>query len=318
MEELKFPSHKETLEFIEELNKEEWEKFDGKNLNDYLERTHLKMTNICQLYSSFYLATPHINPFEFKFFRVRRVNQIKNKSLRCEYSYPPIHFTSKNLRANLIGAPVFYASNNPIVAILEFIQQWDKPEDYAKQEYVISRWKIRNNGQLLIAPFIPQKLESINEYAILGKFTNDDFKVKTGQKHMSDDEINGIREMKEYFSNLFIDDSERTISSYLGHNYIYGSPLGNSLFMYPSLKAKHGKINFAIHPNFADEMMEISHIYRIKLNSIEDENDLMSVNFRLIDIAFNINSQLKWTSIKANESLVKTIFKDDFGFEMNK
>lgn len=316
MSQLKFPSHKETLKFIEELNKEEWEKYDGKNLEGYLKKIHLKMTNICQLYSSFYLSTPHINPFDFKFFRARSCDQIKNNSLRCEYSYPPITFTTKNLRANLIGAPVFYASDNPIVALLEFIQQWDSPENYAEKEYVISRWKIKNNNQLFIAPFIPQKLNDINEYAVLAKFTNEEFRIKTGQKYITDDEINGIREMKEYFSNLFIKDEERTISSYLGHTYVYENPFGNSIFIYPSLKAKHEKINFAIHPNFADEMMDIAHIYRIKLNSILDENDLMSVKFQLIDIAFNINSKLTWTSIKEHERLVKILFKNDFEFEL--
>src|SRR5690606_38383032 len=102
---LKLPSHNNTLQFIKELEKEEWKPFDGNNIDEYTLNMHKQMTNICQYYSSFFVATPHVNPFDFKFFRVRRCDQIKNETLRCEYSYPPLSYTTKNLRANLIGAP---------------------------------------------------------------------------------------------------------------------------------------------------------------------------------------------------------------------
>lgn len=317
MNELKLPSKAECEEFIEILNEEQWEAFDGNNIDKYVNDFHKKMTGICQLYTSFALQTPQRNPFDFKFFRVRACSEIKNKGLRCEYSYPPIKAAFKNLRANLIGAPVFYAADHPTVALLEYIQQWEKPEEFAGKEYVISKWNIKENKRLFLAPFIPTHLENINEFAVLAKFTNDEFRRKT-KSNIDDDKINGLRLMKEYFSNEFIKDSERTISSYLGHHYIYRFPMGNNILMYPSLKAKHGMNNFAMHPNFADEMMELSHVYRIKLKSIDDKEDIgMKFNYELIDIAFMQNTKIKWTDIESNLDIVKVLHKNDFGFELN-
>lgn len=317
MNELILPSSEECLKFIDELNREQWSAFDGTNIDKYVNDFHKNMTNICQLYSTFALQTPQINPFDFKLFRVRACDEIKNKGIRCEYSYPPIAFTKRNLRANLIGAPVFYASDHPTVALLEYLQQWEDSKKYAGKEYVISKWNIRSNQRLFLAPFIPTKLEEINEYAVLAKFTNEEFRQKT-KSNITDDEIDGLRIMKEYFSNEFIRDSERTISSYLGHHFIYRFPFGYNILMYPSLKAKHGKINFALHPNFADEMLELSHVYRIRVNEIQDLDDsIMNFKYSLTDIAFKQGTKIKWTDIKSNEEYVKVLHKEDFGFELN-
>ena len=39
MNKLSFPSHQESLDFIEILNKEKWEEFSGLNIDKYLKET---------------------------------------------------------------------------------------------------------------------------------------------------------------------------------------------------------------------------------------------------------------------------------------
>ena len=317
MEDLIFPSSNECLKFIDELNKVQWPTFDGENIEKYVSDFHKKMTNICKFYTSFALLTPQNNPFDFKLFRVRAVDEIKNKGMRCEYSYPPIAFTTRNLRANLIGAPVFYASDHPLVALLEYIQQWEDIEKYTEKEFVISKCNIRSNQRLFLAPFIPISLENKNEYAILAKFTNDEYRQMTNS-NIPDDQIEGLKLMREYFSNEFIKDSERSISSYLGHHFTYRFPYGNNILMYPSLKSKHRHNNFAMHPNFADEMLELSHIYRIKVNSINNLDEItMKFNYELIDIAFNQGTKIIWNDISSNLGYINVLHKEDFGNELN-
>ncbi len=318
MKKIVFPSHKETLSFIETLNTENWEEYNGSNIDKYLKETHLQMTNICKVYSAFFLRTPQPNPFKFKFFRARKCDEIRNKNLRCEYSYPPIAFAKENLRANLIGAPVLYLADHPLIAVLEIIKDIDNTNEYLNKDFVISNWNVRSNQRLFLAPFIPKSVENVNEYSVLGQFSNDEYRQKLNIK-ISDDEIEGIRTMKEYFSNLFINDNNRSISSYLGHYYSYKFHHGHNMFIYPSKKAKHSRINFTVNPNFADEMMEISHIYRIRINSkIETDEIQMKVNFSLIDIAFNENTKIKWKEIKNVDPYAEFLFAKDFEQKLNK
>jgi len=309
-----FPSEKEVKQMIAKLEKENWDEFDGSNLDKFMKETHERITNISQIYSSFYLKTPKEMPFEFNLFRVRKLEDINNKYLRSEYSYPPAKFVTKNLRANLIGNPIFYAADHPLTALLEYIQQWDTPDKYADTKYVISSWKFKKDISYLIAPFIPENLKDINAYTVLGQFSNDEYREKLNMD-IDDDRINGIRRIKNYFSNLFINDSNRTISSYLGHYYIYKSPINlPCIFLYPSLKAKHSRNNFGIHPNTVDEHMILSHMYVVDLKNIKElPNKGINFNFTLSDeFGVTQNSKIIWTSIKDNLEKFKKLYKKEW------
>ena len=57
----------------------------------------------------------------YKFYRVRPYEEIKDITSVREYSYPPKEYCKKN-RVNLPGYPVFYCSPNPSIALLETIR----------------------------------------------------------------------------------------------------------------------------------------------------------------------------------------------------
>jgi len=314
-----FPSHNETLGFIEKLNSENWEEFDGLDSGKYIKEIHQRITGISKMLSAYLLIGPNEMANHFKFFRVRKTSEIKNKFLRSEFSYPPATFSNSNLRANLKGCPVFYASDHPTVALLEYLQQWEDPSKYVETEFVISRWKMNHPHKIVMAPFIPKTVQNVNEYTVLSQFTNDEFRKRVGVE-LNDDKINGLREMHEYFSNLFINDKNRTISSYIGHYYLYYmAPLITTLFIFPSKMAKHGKLNFAIHPNVVDERMEISHIYRVKVKSIRDFGKKgMEFNFDIVnDFGVNENTRIVWSPINEVSDYFQENFKKDWGQEFN-
>lgn len=324
MNKLQIPSHQEVKEYIKRLDELDWEEYQGKSNGDaerYMNRMHQRMTKISQIFSQFYLTTPIPFPFDINVFRVRKLKDIKDLTKISEYSHPPAFATTKNLRANLIGHPVFYGAEHPLVALLEYLQQWNDPATFKEDKFVISSWKIKKDRNYLIAPFIPKTVESVNEYSVLNQYTNEEFREKTGT-NLKDDKINALREANEYFSNLFLKDHKRTISSYLGHKCLYGERLGNHpppILIYPSLKAKYGNNNLAFHPNFVKDCMTLSHTYIVSVKSIDEKiNGGMGFNYQL-DNTFGVfnNGKVRPASISKNIELFKVIYKQEWGYEFN-
>jgi len=313
---VEIPSYNQTLENIEKLKEQEWEEFDGNNLKEYLQRTHLQLTNITGFTPIQYLETQVNFEKDMKFFRERAESDIKNNEVRSEYSYPPICFSTTNMRANLIGNPVFYASNKPIIALLEFIQKWEDKTNYSDQVLLISCWELKKVKRFGIASYVPEELIDINEHAILSKYSNNTFREKANA-NISDDRINAMRALKDYLSKLFIEDDKRSISAYLGHINIYENIAKPPILIYPSIKSEKGEVNYAVHPNFVDENLSIKHIWKIQVDSIKKNGQEMSIRFQILDeFGYNLNDYIRWTRISKNEKKIKALYKEDFGQEL--
>lgn len=311
-----FPTSNETNEFITELEKIDWKIFEGLNLEEYISNTHKQITSICKLFSGIYLKPHFDTSIDFLLYRVRRSVDIKNPELRSEFSYPPVSATTNNLRANLIGNPVFYSSDHPIVALMEYIREWENPKNYQRVKYKISVWKLKLSNDLHIASFIPHSMKDVNEFYTLGEFTNE--QIRNDLKIViSDDQIDGLRIMKEYFSKLFLRDDKRAISSYIGHFHIYKNPLGNVVFMYPSLKAMYGKCNYALHPNFVDEYLKLVNVYEMQVENIDHSgNGNYNCRFKFSNL-FGIyeRGRVHYGKISENMAHFKEIYKRDFNEE---
>lgn len=315
-ETLHFPTSAETNGFITELEKINWQIFEGIDLEDYIFTTHKQITGVCEIFSGLYLKPRFDTSIDFLLYRVRRSADIKNPELRTEFSYPPVSLTTKNLRANLIGNPVFYSSDHPIVALMEYISEWDNPQNYHGVKYKISVWKLKLSNDLHIAPFIPHAMKDVNEFYTLGEFTNEQIRNDL-KMEISDDQIQGLRNMKEYFSSLFLRDDKRAISSYIGHFHIYRNPLGNVVFLYPSLKALYGKCNYALHPNFVDEQLKLLNVYELQVQNIDHSgNGKFNLRFKFSDL-FGVydRGRVHYGRISDNLDYFKDIYKRDFNEE---
>ena len=317
MNKLNHPTYDETVKIIEQLKTIEWESYNGKDLDSYVLRMHKKLTNISKLNTSFLLHTPYQFPFNFNFFRVRNFDDIKNPNLRAEYSYPPACFSTINLRANLIGNPVFYCADHPFVALVEYLVRWQDERNYVDSTFVISNWQLKKGERFWIAPYIEERLEDINEFTTLASFSNEQFKRKVDPS-TDDDTIDAMRLLKNYLAKLFIEDEKRTISSFLGHHNIYRNPIKPPILIYPSVKAEKGMNNYAMHPNFVDEYLLLSHIWKIRVNSIEKVNNEMKFSFQMLNsFGYVRNHYINWTTISGNEIQIRQQYRKDFGEEIN-
>jgi len=312
----KFPTYEETINHINALNKVVWKEYDGSMLDEYISENHKLITDITTVHPTILLHTPIEFPFDFSFFRVRKLSDIKNQGLRSEYSYPPACFSNENLRANLKGHPVFYSADHPVVALLEYIGKWDNKETYTNTTYAISKWKLKKGKRYFIAPFIQESLDYKNEYSALAKFTNAEMRKLDNE--LTESQINGMRAMKNYLASLFITDEKRTISSYLGHHNLYRNPVKPPIFVYPSVKAEKGENNYALHPNFVDENLSLERVWMMQLNNINQNKAEFNFNFTMMgEFGFNHNDYIRWKSFKKHKEQVEEYFLKDFGFSLN-
>lgn len=305
-----FPSTETVKELIEELNGINWEVYNGGNIYDYMESIEKKFFSRLQFLSTYLQVTPNFE-FPIKFYRVRPFNEIINDKLICEYSYPIPKFTTKNGRANLINHPVFYASDHPCVAIFEFIQTIENEESYKDKDFAISTWEIKSPGQYCFAPFFNRNLTSHNIFTKLAEFSKEEFEA-LGNK-ITDDQYNGIKLLNNYLAELFLIDDNRCISSYLAHKNVYDNPIGHCFIMYASKMTDYHANNYAFHPNFVDTQMELKHIYKMKIHSInKNRNKFQIMNTMSKNIGVNINGIVNWFEIDNNLDIFNAIYKKDF------
>ena len=196
----------------------------------------------------------------FKLFRVREFNQIKNKNLFCEYSYPPPHLT-ENGRCNFKNHPIFYCSNNPITSLLEVIRD----TDFKSKKYCISTWSlIDNNKDFILGSFLQSKLHPINSFQQYADGLIKKFDV-TFENKLNVSQKLGIVEFHKFLDKKFIEDSDYSLSAYLAHKKLYANHnLANDMIIYPSVQTESKSVNFAIHPNFVDNCMTIERLYIVE------------------------------------------------------
>ena len=259
------PSPTEAKEYISALESENWIEYDGSNLDVYLKNMHQKISKICGSYQAFYVQFSKDLIPELKFYRVRELRDISRPDLRSSYSYPPYEKVNENRRANLIGHPVFYGCEDPIVALYELINDVKNVDQYLNKTYVVSTWILKQNNNFFLSPFIPQSLREINGLCKLSDYNYKDLE-SIFKRPLNSNEIEGLKILFDYFANLYIRDDKRSISAYIAHFHIHYNPFITSIFAYPSIKVNNIN-NFAMHPNFVDENLLLSHLYHLKITS---------------------------------------------------
>lgn len=224
------------------------------------------------------------NVFPLSFYRVRPVDEIKNINNFDEHSYPPIEFSTLQ-RCNFPKYPVFYCSNNPVVALSETI----KDEKTFPKQYCISKWNLKqseNKIKLHMAFFSSQE----RNLDFLGK--QFDVEIKKIFKGISKAKSNALFEITKYLETLFVNDDDYSISASIAHNSLY--PEYNfpvDIFMYPSIVSKKEDINMAVHPNFVDNQMIAEKFLIVEvLNS--DFNK--KYNFIIASSGEVLNDKIEW------------------------
>jgi len=304
-----FPTTKQAKKIIDSLEKLEWDEFDGNNIEEYTKRMTSKIMRPSGLLYGSIFDSDKLTTIFPTIYRVRKVTDIKNKFLRSQYSYPPAEFAI-NYRANLKNHPVFYGADHPGTALVEYLRQRDNEENY-NQEYMISCWKLNPQIKYYFAIFIPSYLKGKNLLASFNDIIPEKI-AKFNLPNLSEDKIIGATLIYDYFSELFVKDTNRSISSFIAHYYIYNIPL-RPILIYPSLEALHVKNNIVLHPNLADENLDLSHIYKVKVEEIKQTNKDKSIKLSMLDeFAIIKNDKIIWTNKNIELDLFESLCDNDF------
>lgn len=247
---------------------------------------------------------------DFKLFRARPLDEIRNIEMFSEYSYPPSHLCSKQ-RLNYPGFPLFYSSNNPLIALLETVKNnyLDNPE----RLYCLSKWEIEKKNDINISPFVFHNTELDNPFAEIGEHILTNL-AETFEYKLSESQLEAIRILMKFLGTQFTLDNNYSFSAYFGFKHFYSQniPIRSDLMIYPSIVSDLRAVNFAVHPNVIDNCSVLKNIYIIKVSNYDKENDILSITLHH-KMGIVINSKIDWIEINPDNEIYLQSIKEDFG-----
>ncbi len=288
--------YQEVKERLAELEKNEWnilKKGDAKE--EFKRYMHHELTKELKIYPCSMLPYNGMGRLPFQFFRVRPVKEIVNPSLRTEFSYAPIYF-SKTQRANLYGSPVFYASNDPLTALMEVVRNYKYYKDNPNEEYYLSYWRLKDSRKINLSFLLNGNISSENPFYPLVDFQNNNLENILIKDGLNKKQIEGVKLLFEFYSKVFLKDENYAISSYIADTHLYSdSKYRTDILMYPSLQTDSRSINFAIHPNFVDERMYLKAVFRLKVDDMKYLNSqIHSMTYTFKNYGIMKESSLIW------------------------
>jgi len=275
------PSTEEVKQAIESfLKNEDWSRHtDVEGADEFLERMRTRLGVLAR--SFVLLIRPNIPPTGQRFYRLRLSKTPLNEGLLSEYGPPPIDRAGFD-RCSIIGHPVMYCSANRATTFQEtlFVATETAPLQYG----YLSEWKVREGCKVHMTPFVFSELPETSELHPMVAFARAAVRKQLATQY-SPGQINGVLETMEYLSQLFLNDTAKSISSFIAHSHLYANnPARPDIFLYPSIQANRLRANFAIQPNSLHKM-ELVKVYVCEISDFEP-----------IEKHFNIT----WTIAKEN------------------
>jgi hypothetical protein len=300
-----FPELDEAKNAIERLRKKGFPKFENsQNIDEYIETISTIITQEYGILPNFMNRLPRKN-FPFNIFRVRAINDFENINLFAQHSYPPLNFVGFG-RCNFPKHPVFYGSNNAITSLLEVARQTDGID----KEYCISKWNVESDEDIIFQSFIQAKIIENSNYDELResqrKKINEIFKGK-----LTNGQCDGIVLLLEYLDRCFISDSNYSVSACLAHRAFYPThPHETDILMYPSIQTSHTGVNFAIHPNFVDNKMQLKRFYIMKFENYNPKT--REIKFSFSRYGEVLRNKINWKLINPEDPDYKKVIFEDF------
>lgn len=302
---LNYPTLKEANEAIEKLKKVDWPIFkEDIFIDDYIESIQKIIFNEFKIIPNL-LRLFKPNKFPLAFFRVRELDSFTNINLFAEHSYPPINIT-KFGRCNFPNHPVFYCSNNPLVALLEVV----KEKDFVKKNYCVSSWELVDGKEdFVFQNFLHTELDKKNYFGALRDSEME--KVNEPFKNLLNEEQKaGFLTLIKFLHDSFITSNNYSLSASLAHRTIFSKhKLSTDILMYPSIQTRFKGVNMAINPNFVDSSMQLKRLYIIDVEEMDLIAGKFKINFK--KYATSNRKGFDWKNIDPeNEDYKKLIIKD--------
>jgi hypothetical protein len=302
----KFPKHTDVLKSINRLNKIEWPKFDESTTVDKYVKTIIDLIQTEFEYFTNIIKIKENKDFLLPIYRVRELDTFTNIDSISEHSYPPIYFATLG-RCNFPKYPVFYCSDNPMIALLEVV----KENNYKNKKYCISKWEVQQTSdKLIFQSFLNIDLPSVNPFNILKDAEIEQLNEPFSNR-LDEEQVKGLQELMGFLQRKFIEDIDFSISASLAHNTIYAKhPYATDILFYPSVQSKYQGVNMALHPNFVDNNLMLKRLYMVELKNIDIKKECFQTEItRYATVEKNI---LRWKNIKSDDEIYKKLMQEDF------
>lgn len=295
---------------IDELKNYNWPKFTEEDDIDYfVEKIHKILTSKLGPFPNLIRSISQ-EKIDFPIFRAREVEQVKNNQLFAEFSNPPIPFTTMG-RCNFPKHPVFYASNSPLVAMLEVL----RTSDFSNQKIYLSSWSIiPNEDNFYFETFLKNGLTKESLYHGFNKDLKQNID-KTFEGLISDEQVLGTIEYLKFLDQQFISDNNYSLSAALAHRRLYvKGNFGSDIIMYPSVQSKGNEVNMAINPNFVMNNMKLNRIYVVSLQNYNLTTKQYSLTFHQYGQVSK--NAILWSNDMKDENFKEAVAADFGKFEL--
>lgn len=244
---------------------------------------------------------------KFPVFRViKEYNEFDMFNVDC-YSYPrPKNKTVRN-RANISENPVFYCATDPKLAIEE-----SKVLD--TEIVFLSKWNLNLENER----YFPFFYETRNRRSTISNMMNDSISEMT--KNWDEEPKSLYLNKLKKFTDLFTYNGDKfyNISSAIAHKCLFeiGHLSKDSILLYPSVSKRGNKFNFAIKPEFVDNISKcnLTSIAKVQLSgrkmniisqAIIIDNDIYWDDFSYNELFFNNK-----ITLLTNGNFINTTYKD--------
>lgn len=304
-----FPTYDIVKNGIKSLSKYKWPTYDKKyNTDQFIKNITDKLFEHFNVLPDLLYIHDGVKPLSINLFRARSFGTFQDISLISEYKCKPIQLTTEIQRCNFPLKPIFYCSNDAGTAIMEVIRH--QPIDTEKK-YLISKWRIINDFNIKVVPFLYSDLPAQNYYKLLGVKALSRIPDIFEQK-LTNSQIKGLKLYFNYLATIFTTENY-SLSASIAHRILYANHnFRADLFLYPSVQTDQRSINIAIHPNFVDVNMQLVRIYSLQVNSINySTGEFKVVIDKYAEIEENI---IMWKPVMPDDEKYKESIKKDFGF----
>ncbi|MBW8201842.1 RES domain-containing protein [Flagellimonas abyssi] len=304
------PGYEDAKRYVEKLQNVDWPMFNNySTTKEYIKAVQdIIFTDFEFIPNILKRLKP--SKFLLPFYRVRAVSSFTDINLFSEHSYPPIKLTGFN-RCNFPNSPVFYCSDNPLVALKEVVRN----NDYSSIKYCLSKWELDDSeNEIIFQSFLHMPLLDGSDYKSLRDAEIEQF--QTLFNGITDDQVLGLIELLKFLHNAFINDANYELSAALAyrslnppHNY------ATDILMYPSIQTDYKGVNMAIHPNFVDNRMKLLRFYIVELKS----HNLDSGRFNISITKYGLinRNKITWYNVRPDDDNYLKMFREDFKNQMN-
>ncbi|MCB0804142.1 MAG: hypothetical protein KDB74_13680 [Flavobacteriales bacterium] len=207
-------------------------------------------------------------------FRARPASKFEN---RDHFDYTKFGAPKNSIelgfgRCNWKGQAVFYGSDNALSSIQEA-----KEEYKDGNEFYVGEWEFLEhelNNPIASSILLSEKIPNGNPWKVFSK------KLDEFYENSKIQELQTNKYLNKRLADMFVEANEKQYkaTAFIADYFLFQMNVQRPkeiicpLLIYPGIKSKLFSMNFAIHPDFAREYMNLTRIYKIRITEKKSES----------------------------------------------